>query len=222
ELDRVERLRQCPDLVDLDQDGVCDPFVEPALQSLDVRHEEVVADELKAVAELLCQRLPAGPVVLRETVLDRDDRIALGQLRVHRDHSGRVADAALPLEAVAPVAEQLRGRRVERDRDALAMAGALGRLEHGVDRRFGRVELRRETALVADAGGRFRRDAAAVAAASGTPRIAFAPSRDLFGVLSSSISVRSRVRCSSASRPTIAGEISVSTFATALSTLLPP
>ena len=52
ELDRVERLGQRSDLVDLDQDRVGDPLADAALQELDVGDEEVVADELEAVAEI--------------------------------------------------------------------------------------------------------------------------------------------------------------------------
>ena len=63
--------------------------------------------------------------------------------------------------------------------------------------------------------------APAFAVASETPRIALAPRRDLFFVPSSSISVRSSVRWSSASSPATAPAISVSTLRTALRTLLP-
>ena len=64
--------------------------------------------------------------------------------------------------------------------------------------------------------------AAAFADASETPRIAFAPSRPLFGVPSSAISASSRARWSSASMPTTAAAISPSTLATAWVTALPP
>ena len=63
--------------------------------------------------------------------------------------------------------------------------------------------------------------AAAFAAASDTPRIAFAPSRALFGVPSSSIMRLSRPDWSSASIPATADAISPFTFATAPLTPLP-
>ena len=56
------------------------------------------------------------------------------------------------LEAIATVAKDLARRRVERDRDALAVPGALGRLEDRLDRRLARLEVGREAALVADTG----------------------------------------------------------------------
>ena len=64
--------------------------------------------------------------------------------------------------------------------------------------------------------------AAACAAASETPRIAFAPRRDLFGVPSRSMSVPSRLSWSRTSCPAIAAAISPLTFATACVTPLPP
>src|SRR5215211_2513794 len=64
--------------------------------------------------------------------------------------------------------------------------------------------------------------AAARAAASDTPRIAFAPRRALFGVPSSSSIARSRPCWSSASSPVTAAAISPFTFSTARRTPLPP
>ena len=59
--DRRQRLRQRPDLIDLDQDRVRDTGVDPALEALRVGDEHVVADELHAVPELVGQRRPARP-----------------------------------------------------------------------------------------------------------------------------------------------------------------
>src|SRR5436189_290194 len=63
--------------------------------------------------------------------------------------------------------------------------------------------------------------AAALATASETPRIAFAPSRALLGVPSSPIRVSSILACASASMPPSASKISPLTAATALVTPLP-
>ena len=51
ELDRLDRLGQCPDLVELDQDAVRGLLVDRPLDPLGVRDEQVVADELDPVAE---------------------------------------------------------------------------------------------------------------------------------------------------------------------------
>src|SRR3954454_9762036 len=67
-----------------------------------------------------------------------------------------------------------------------------------------------------------RSAAVALAVASETPRIAFAPSRALFGVPSSSINLWSSACWSAASSPCTASAISPLTFATARVTALPP
>ena len=56
----LDRLRQRADLVDLHEDRVGDAAVDPLAQPLGIRHEEVVADELHALAELARQRRPAS------------------------------------------------------------------------------------------------------------------------------------------------------------------
>ena len=80
--DAVERLGERADLVQLDEDRVGRPARDAAAQALDVRDEEVVADELDAIAELLRDELPAVPVVLGAAVLDRDDRVLARELLV--------------------------------------------------------------------------------------------------------------------------------------------
>ena len=93
---------------------------------------------------------PVLPRVLVEPVLDRDEREALGQGAVEVDHLGGIERPALAGKVVRAVAEDLARGRVERDRDALAMPGALGRLEDRLDRALRRLEIRREASLVAD------------------------------------------------------------------------
>ena len=95
---------------------------------------------------------PGLPLVLGEPVLDGDDGVVVQQLPVQVDHSRRVDDLAGAFEVIRTVLEELRRRRVERDRDPRAVADPLCRLEHDLDRLLGRAELWREAALVADAG----------------------------------------------------------------------
>ena len=75
QLDRVERLGERPDLVDLDEDRVGDCFVDTHLETTCVGDEQVVADQLTTVADRVGQRLPPGPVILGHSVFDRDHRI---------------------------------------------------------------------------------------------------------------------------------------------------
>src|SRR3990172_11347000 len=120
ELDGVERLGERPDLVDLDEDRVRDTALDPAPEPLDVRGEQVVADELDAVAEPLRQHSPVAPLVLRPAVLDRDDRVAGGQRVPEVDHPSRLELPTLAGQPVAPVAPELGRRRIDPDRHAVA------------------------------------------------------------------------------------------------------
>ena len=61
-------------------------LVDALLQALGVGDEQVVADELHLVAQLVGQLLPAGPVVLGQAVLDRADRPLGAQLLPQVDH----------------------------------------------------------------------------------------------------------------------------------------
>ncbi len=86
QLDRVQRLAQGADLVRFDQNRVCALLVDAALDSLDVGHEDVVADQLDQVAETLGQHPPTCPLVLGEAVLDHHEREARDEVLVHLDH----------------------------------------------------------------------------------------------------------------------------------------
>src|SRR5579884_51296 len=154
EPDGVDRLGQRADLVDLDQDRVPDAALDALAQPLEVRDEDVVADELQPVAEPLGRRAPTVPVVLRVAVLERDDREAAREVGPEAGHLVRLELASF--EAVAAVGKELAGRGVERDRDAIGVAGRLRCVEDRLDRLLARREIRREAALVADA----RREAA--------------------------------------------------------------
>ena len=147
----VERLAQRADLVHLHQDRVRDARVDPAAEEVDVRHEEVVADELHPVAQSLGEDAPVVPGVLVEPVLDRHERVTVGERAVEVDHPSRIEPPAFAGKLVDAVLEHLARRRVERDRDPLAVPRALRGLEDRRDRLLRRLEVGGEAALVADA-----------------------------------------------------------------------
>jgi hypothetical protein len=153
-LDRFESLGERADLVQLDQDRVGDAVLDPLPQALGVRHEQIVPDELAAVAKRSRERRPAAPVILREAVLDRHDRILLEPARVQLDHAlgAALAGAAL-LEDIRAVLVQLRRRDVERDRDLLPrrVARRLDRLDDDHQGFLIVLEIRSEATLIADA-----------------------------------------------------------------------
>src|SRR5271166_633907 len=79
-IDGGERLGERANLVDLDEDRIGDAFLDPPLKNFDIGNEDVVADYLAARPKFLGQQLPARPVTLGHTVLDREDGIGVGEL----------------------------------------------------------------------------------------------------------------------------------------------
>ena len=57
-------------------------FRDPAPEPDRIGHEQVVADELDACAELPGEQLPAVPIVFGESVFDRNNRITIDQVAV--------------------------------------------------------------------------------------------------------------------------------------------
>ena len=82
-----------------------------------IRGEVVVADDLDASAGSARESDPAVAIVFGQWILDRSDRITIDPVEQHFDHSVAVQFAALEPEPVTPVATELGGRDVERDRD---------------------------------------------------------------------------------------------------------
>ena len=101
------------------------------------------------------QRAPAGPVVLGQRVLDGDDREVVDPLLVDRGHLVGGLGAALPGVEPRALGEELGAGDVEGQGDVGAQLEA-GRLDGGGDQlQRGDVgrQVRREAALVAQAGG---------------------------------------------------------------------
>ena len=127
----------------------------PRRQALGVGDEQVVAHQLHPAAELGGQVGPAVPVLLGHAVLDRHDRVLVAQVDQVVGELDRAERAALAGQHVLAVAEELRRRGVERDRDVVAghAAAALDRLQQQLHGRLVGLEVRGEAALVADRGG---------------------------------------------------------------------
>ena len=96
---------------------------------------------------------PAGPVVLGQRVLDRHDRVGADPVGVDRGHL--LGGLRLALEEVGAVLVELGRRDVERERDVAARGEArlADRLDDEVERGPVVLEVGREAALVAHAGG---------------------------------------------------------------------
>ena len=142
---------QRADLVDLDQDGVAHAPGNAALEQAGVRAEHIVAHQLAASAQAPAQGLPALDIVLGHAVLDGDDGVVLHQLRQVVHLLLAAAHQALARVAVAVLAMEFTGRRVQGQGDvpAGAQAGALDG-GHQVVQRLGRAaQGGRKAALVA-------------------------------------------------------------------------
>ena len=127
-------------------------------QEIDIGNEKIVADQLHFVSERVGQFFPAGPVILGEAVLDRDDRVFGAELLVVSDHLVSRADFTVGLfedvSLLGLVVEFARGA-IEGDEDLFAefVAGLFDCRGNGVEGVLGRGEIRGETAFVTHAGG---------------------------------------------------------------------
>ena len=153
-LDGFQGFGQRADLVELDQDRVADLLVDAALEDLGVGDEQVVADQLHLLADLVGQDFPASPVGLVHAVFDGDDRVALGQ-------AGQVVGKAFGAEYLAfagqvvlTVLEELGGSAVQSQSDvgAQLVAGVGHGLGDGGQGIFVGSQVRREAALVTHGG----------------------------------------------------------------------
>ena len=128
-------------------------------EELGVGDEEVIADELGGLAELVGDHLPAGPIVFGAAVFDRDDRILFLQLRVvghkflgalHR-LVGLLEDIGFLL-----LVEEFRARDIESDRDVVAhlVAGLFNRLANHAKCVIGTLKVWRKATFVTHGGGK--------------------------------------------------------------------
>ena len=157
QVDRVERLGERADLVDLDQQRVgrasrrCRAASRSGLVTN--RSSPTICTRSPSARG---QRRPAVPVVLGQRVLDRDERVGVDQLARSTPIISLGRLRLLPSKRVAAVGVELGRRDVERERDVGAEreAGLLDGLGDQVERRRGCVgRFGREAALVAEAGG---------------------------------------------------------------------
>ena len=126
----------------------------PRSQPLAVGHEQVVPDQLHAVADGRRQRRPPRPVVLRHPVLDGHDGVALHEVDPELRHLLGAECPVLTGQLVGAVAVQLARGGIEGDGDVLArcVAGPLDGFHEDADGVLVAVEVRGEAALVPDRG----------------------------------------------------------------------
>jgi hypothetical protein len=157
-LDRLERLRERTDLIQLDEDRVRDVRLDSAREALGAGHEYVVSHELNPITKRCGEPGPTLPIVLGKSIFDGDDRIFVEPFPIELDHSVRVeTPCAAFLERVRPVLEHLGGGGVERDRYL-----APGSVSRGLDcfddhaqRLLVVLQIRSEPTFVTNSRGQF-------------------------------------------------------------------
>src|SRR5215217_5429902 len=142
---RLERLRERPYLVYLDEDGVAHTLVYAPSEDLRVGHEQVVPDELHPTPQSLRQKRPPLPIVLGQPVLN-------GENGVFVHHLLTAQGLPLPRKLVGTGLVELRGSGVQGERHLLAqrVTAPLNGLRHQSQRLSIVVQVRREAALVPD------------------------------------------------------------------------
>ena len=133
-------------------------LLDAVANALDVGDEQIVADQLHAVAQRLGQRRPSRPSRSRPC-RPRSTRSGTARTAWRRTRPCPCRPAPCPrLRGCrsSSCVPQLARRDVERERDVLAglVAGLLDRLDDHGQRRLGARQIGREAALVADAGRR--------------------------------------------------------------------
>jgi len=119
QFDGVHGLGQRPDLVDLDQDRVGDALVDPSAKEFDIGDEEIVADELDAVAQFVGQEFPVPPIAFGAAVFDADDRVFLaeGHVEIDQLRPGEFASTALFENVIAVAGVELAAGDVQGEVD---------------------------------------------------------------------------------------------------------
>src|SRR4051812_13370713 len=111
----VERLRERAYLVDFDENRICNIKLYAFLKKGCVGDEEVVADELHAASQFICQRLPSVPIIFGHPVFNRDYWILLGPAFPEGYHLvGRELSTIRLFEDVRAPIIKLARRRIER------------------------------------------------------------------------------------------------------------
>ena len=149
-----DRFGQRTDLVELDKERVGGGFFDRTADAFRIGHEEIVADDLEAVPGFSDQLFPSVPVVLRQAVFNRDDRILVDPVLPERDHlvAGKHFAFFAQVVAFCFFVVEFGAGGVERDRDVDAglVSSLLDRFKDHFDGFFVRLQRRGVSAFVAD------------------------------------------------------------------------
>jgi hypothetical protein len=150
--DAIQRFRDGPNLIELDEDGVGDALRE----YLWVGYEIIVADNLDFFSELACEQQPAFDVVFRHSVFERYDRVFFDEIDVKFTHAGGCTVRPIGLcEDVFAIVEKLARRWIKSNCDIRSglITGINNCLHYNPDRFFVVFQIRREATFVAYRSG---------------------------------------------------------------------
>src|SRR5438046_5691653 len=115
EFDGIERLGERADLVHFHENRIGRALLDSFAQEFHVGYEQIVADELDFVAELVGELLPVCPIAFRAAVLDADDGIAGAKFSIERHQlaAAQLAPGAFLEYVIAVAGVKLRTRHVQ-------------------------------------------------------------------------------------------------------------
>src|ERR1019366_5664351 len=155
-LNAAQGLGHRANLIQLDEDGICNALTNSSVENLRVGDKDVIADQLNLVAEPFREFLPPRPVVFRKAIFKRKDlRVVLGPVDPEVDHLCRTLPSSARLvKNIGAVFIELAGCRVQIDSNV--RSEFVARLLHCKIQKlhclFTRTEPGSEATLVADAG----------------------------------------------------------------------
>ena len=152
--DRCQGLGQRTDLVQLDEDAVRSPKLDAPLKAIDVGDQQVIAHDLKPMAQTILHQDPGVPVIFVQSILNGDDGILVDPILVIVDHLLARQGTPLLLEHVLAILKDLAGSRVQGHKDIFPglISCALHSLDDQLDRLFVGLECRGKAALVSHTG----------------------------------------------------------------------
>ena len=153
----IDSFCQSTDLVNLNQNRIGDIAFQAHLKTFDIRHKEIVTNELDFVADCVCKKFPAIPIIFSHTVFDRDNRVFACPAFPIVNHLSRSKFLASgPFEFIDALFNiiEFGSCRVESDAHFVIrfIASVFDSLKNHFDSLFVRFQIRSKAAFVTDIG----------------------------------------------------------------------
>ena len=145
---------QRTDLVNLNQNRVGYAFFNTHCQAFRVGNEQIVADQLNFVADGVGQHLPAFPVIFGHTVFNGENRETVAEVFIKFNHLSVGVRFAFAFHLVFAVFIKFGRSGVNSQNNVFTRleTGIFNGVDNESQSFFGRLQIRSETAFVADVG----------------------------------------------------------------------